>query len=72
MVFIIWNFERDKFKSGHRLFKANWVLESIVVRLKVIFIFLTRARDTMEECNISTDVMYSEQFESTASAQCTR
>ena len=29
-MFIIWNFETDKFRSGHRVFKANWVLESIV------------------------------------------
>ena len=53
------------------ILKANRVLESIVVRLKAIFIFLTRAQDTLEEWNISTDVMYSKQFESTASAQCT-
>ena len=42
-------FRNGKFKSGHRVLKANLVLESIAVRLKVIFFFLTRARDAMEE-----------------------
>lgn len=63
-VVFIWNFETDTFKSWHHVFRVNWGLESIFVRLKVIFNFLMRAGDTIEEWNLWTDVMYSQQFES--------